>query len=411
MSAFPSLPIRHPPLFLHFVPIYSQKEPIIMKIFQDSRVKTPSMAIAIAIAIATVGCGDDGSGEGSGSTGEDSTSSSASSSTTMSMDSSSTTDPQTSSPTTDTDTDTDTEQTGTETTGPGICDQAHVELPGDDFFPEGTASDAEGTLYAASLANGSVARATPCQTESEELVPSGGPLRNPLGMIVDDANGWLIVCDSDFSFMAPPSIDVFYLDTGILVASHDFDAGGICNDLAIDGDGNVYATDPAGGRVMRVRADDLGRDTPAQTWATDPDFAVGMGEFGLNGIAYDDDASLYVVNYQQGELHRIAIEGNGDAGAITAITLDAPLVYPDGMKWMGDGELLVIEQGLSAISRITLDGDSASAEIVADGFDVPTTFALIDGSAWIAEGQLDHLPVLGGDGASEPPFVVTRVGL
>jgi sugar lactone lactonase YvrE len=263
----------------------------------------------------------------------------------------------------------------------------------------------------ASIATGRVVRTIPCELEVEDLVAPGGPLRNPVGMIVDDTNGRLVVCDSDFSFMTPPSIDVLELSTGALVATHEFDSVGFCNDLALDGDGNVYATDSAGARVLRVQAADMEMDTMAETWATDPDFVVGMGEFGLNGIAYDDDTSLYVVNFQQGELHRITIEGNGDAGTITPITVDTgPLANPDGMKWTGNGELLVIEGGLAALSRVTLNGDTASTVVLTDGFDVPTTFALIEGSAWVAEGQLDHFT--GADrNPPEPPFVVTRVEL
>ncbi|MEM9454991.1 MAG: hypothetical protein AAGF11_12480 [Myxococcota bacterium] len=379
-----------------------------MKIMHDVRGITPGIILAMATTLAA-GCGDDGSAEGGTSTGEDpSTGTAMSPSTGNTQETDGPTSPGTSTGP-DSETETDSADTSTGSTGPEICDQASIELPDDDFFPEGTAYDAEGVLYVASLANGSLVRATPCESEVEELVASGGPLRNPVGMIVDDANGWLIVCDSDFSFMTPPSIDVLELDSGNLVATHEFDAVGFCNDLALDGDGNVYATDSAGARVLRVQAADLDSDSPAETWVTDPDFEVGEGEFGLNGIAYDDNGSLYVVNFQQGEMHRITIEASGDAGAITPITIDGgPLMNPDGMKWMGDGTLLVIEGGLTALSRVTLDGDNASSEVVQDGFDFPTTFALLDGSAWVAQGQLDHF--LDGS-APEPPFVVTRVAL
>ncbi|MCA9712783.1 MAG: hypothetical protein KDK70_43540, partial [Myxococcales bacterium] len=230
-----------------------------------------------------------------------------------------------------------------------------------------------------------------CTGEVSELVPAGGPLTNPVGLIVDEASGTLLVCNSDFTFATPPSIDVLDLADGSLLGRHAFDAPGFCNDLTLDADGNVYATDSSGARVLRVAAADLPSMSPAQTWATDPDFVVGMGEFGLNGITFDGEASIYVVNFAQGELHRIAIADDGSAGAITAIMVgDTGLASPDGLEW-SDGDMLVIEGGLSAVSRIELAGDSATVTVLADGYDVPTTLALVGSDAWVAEGQLDHL--------------------
>ncbi|MCA9704706.1 MAG: SMP-30/gluconolactonase/LRE family protein [Myxococcales bacterium] len=383
-----------------------------MKIIEDPR-SIPGTLLAALLATAAAACGGDDTPEDDDATSEDGTTSaiadtSTDTATEASADTGSTSDETTSDTTDGTET---SDSSDTSSTGSEICEQDQLELPGDDFYPEGTAYDPDGTLYVASLATGAVVQMIPCETDPEELVAAGGPLRNPVGMIVDEASDWLIVCDSDFSFTAPPSIDVLERRTGALVATHEFDSVGFCNDLAIDGDGNVYATDSAGARVLRVRASDLMTDSPAESWATDPDFVVGEGEFGLNGIAWDEADGLYVVNSQQGELHRITIEGSGDAGAITPIAIDGgPLQTPDGMKWTGGGELLVIEGGLGALSRVVLDGDAASVEVVANGFDFPTTFGLIGGQAWVAEGQLDHFIGLDPE-PPEPPFVVSRVAL
>ncbi|MCA9705599.1 MAG: hypothetical protein KDK70_07120 [Myxococcales bacterium] len=383
-----------------------------MKIIEDPR-SIPGTLLAALLATAAAACGGDDTPEDDDATSEDGTTSaiadtSTDTATEASADTGSTSDETTSDTTDGTET---SDSSDTSSTGSEICEQDQLELPGDDFYPEGTAWDAQGRLYVASVATGVVVELIPCETEPEVLVAAGGPLRNPVGMIVDDARGWLIVCDSDLSFTTAPSIDVLELETGALVATHPFDAPGFCNDLALDGDGNVYATDSAGARVLRVPAADLALDGPAPTWATDPDFVVGEGEFGLNGIAYDGDASLYVVNFQQGELHRIAIEPGGEAGAIDALAVDGgPLAGPDGMKRLDDGSLLLVQGGLAALTRVTLAGDTASFEVLADGLDFPTTAAVIDGSAWVAEGQLDHL--LGFDPAPpEPPFVLTRVAL
>lgn len=387
-----------------------------MKIINDPR-SIPGALLTALLATAVAACSDETTEDGR-STGDEDTASSTGATSTASTTETTADTGSTTSETTDatasatmSETTDGMESSDTSSTGSEICAQDQIELPGDDFYPEGTAYDSDGMLYVASLSTGTVVQMIPCETDPEELVATGGPLRNPVGMIIDETNDWLVVCDSDFSFATSPSIDVLERQTGILVATHEFDSPGFCNDLALDGDGNVYATDSSGARVLRVQAGDLSTDSPAENWATDPDFVVGEGEFGLNGIAWDEADGLYVVNSQQGELHRITIEGNGDAGAITPIALDGgPLLLPDGMKWMGGGELMVIEGGLSALSRVTLNGDTASAQVVADGLDFPTTFGLIDGQAWVAEGQLDHF--IGLDPAPpEPPFVVSRVAL
>ena len=110
-------------------------------------------------------------------------------------------------------------------------------------------------------------------------------------------------------------------------------------------------------------------------------------------------------------MHRITIEPGGEAGAITPIEISGgPLMSPDGMKWVGDGTFLMIQGGLGALTRVTLEGDSASSEMLADGFAFPTTVAPVGDAAWVVEGQLDHL--LGFDPApADLPFMVIRVEL
>lgn len=304
------------------------------------------------------------------------------------------------------------DESGSDESGEVACELDVIELPGEAFYPEGVAADVDGTVYVASLATGMVVAADPCDGTITELVPAGGPLLNPVGIVVDATHDALVVCNSDFSFATLPSIDWISLADGSVLASHAFDAPGFCNDLTIDGEGNVYATDSAGARILRVAGIDRMSDTPAETWATDPDFEVGPGEFGLNGIAFDGDDGIYVVNYQQGELHRVAIEAGGDAGAVVPIAVgEAGLAGPDGLEWLGDGALLVAEGGLGAVSRIEVDGAAATVSVVQDGFDIPTTTTEPrEGSVWVSEGQLDHL--LGYDPAPpQVPFVVTRLSL
>lgn len=290
------------------------------------------------------------------------------------------------------------------------CALEEIELPGDQFYPEGIAATADGTLYVGSIATGQIVRVTPCETEVETFVDVGTTTRAVVGMIVDDAAGLLWVCDSDATFAAPPVIQAYDLESAELVASHDFGAIGFCNDLALGADGAIYATDSAGARVVRVAAADRLFDTPVETWSADQEFAVGPGEFGVNGIALADDSTLYVGNYAQGELYRIPIEADGQAGAVTLLDVGEGLAAPDGLKARTPEQLLAIEGAAAAVTVLDVEGDAITRTVVADGLDTPTTAAIVGTDAWVALGQLDHW--LGYDPAPPTlPFTVVRVAL
>jgi hypothetical protein len=67
---------------------------------------------------------------------------------------------------------------------------------------------------------------------------------------------------------------------------------------------------------------------------------------------------------------------------------------------------IAVEQGTGAVSRIDLA--TGAVDILTEGLREPTSLDLIDGAAWVAEGQLRHLfdmtpPAL--------PFEVVRVPL
>ena len=159
-------------------------------------------------------------------------------------------------------------------------------------------------------------------------------------------------------------------------------------------------------RVLIEQATDGRR----RTWAADPEFAVGPGEFGLNGLDFGADDTLFVVNYAQGELYRIPVEAGGEAGQVELLEVAPGLSFPDGMKRRSPDQLLVVEGGIAADSLIDVAGNAASTTLVIEGLDSPTTAAIVGSDAWVVEGQLDHL--FGADPAPPTlPFTVVRVAL
>jgi len=296
----------------------------------------------------------------------------------------------------------------TETGEPTACER--VELDGEALFPESAAIDASGRLYVSSAGLGAIARVDPCAS-TELQIPAGGPLRAATGVAVDPGRNRLLVCDVDLGFMSASSLDVFALDTGELVASHEFAPMAACGDLALDPAGNVYMSDSTTAKVVRVPAAALDEDSPVQSWADDPSFATEPGALGLDGVAHDGDQTLYLSNFTLGVIHEIEIEADGSAGAIRTLELERELALPDGIRWH-QGELLVVEAGLGNLVAIdpASSADTIPVELVAAGFDTPTSLAIDGDHAWIVEGQIDHL--LGVDPAPPKlPFTLVRVDL
>jgi hypothetical protein len=347
---------------------------------------------------------------GDSSTGPTTSSTTATTTTTSTTDDSAT---GTTSTTTDTSTATDPTSGGSGSSSGGpVCVEDVVELPGDMLFPEGIAAHSDGTLYVGSLTSGEILAITPCTGEGTEDVidtfADGSDSMSVLGMLVDETNSMLWVCSSDTTGVAAGEIQGFDLDDGMLAFTHAFDAG-LCNDLAFDGDGNLYATESFGSRIMIVDAADLLSDTDADEWSTDTDYAVNAGEFGLNGIAWDGADAMYVVNYQNNEMFEVGINVNGSAANPSSVDLgEADFNNPDGVKLEAADNFLVVTQGDSSLIRVTLDGAGNTVTSIDNTFDVPSTAVQVGTDAWVVESQLDHL--LGGTDP-ELPFHIRRVAL
>jgi len=271
---------------------------------------------------------------------------------------------------------------------------ASCNLGFEGWFIEGVSSTADGSqVFVGSVTTGGVARFEGCDAEPSEWVPAG-TFRNVIGTFVDTNANLLWVCDSDFSGQAPPELSAVSLESAEVVSRHVFPApGGFCNDIAMDGDGNVYATDSMAHRILRVDAADVETSGPADVWLQEPRFGdgVGPGQFGLNGIVFDGAEAFFVANFQLGELYSVPLGPDGSPGVATVFA--SGLAGPDGVEFV-DGQVLVVEGGAGRVSSI--DGD-ANRKTLVENLDVPTTATVIGDALWVVEAQLDHMsdPSLG----------------
>lgn len=288
-----------------------------------------------------------------------------------------------------------------------------VNITPERFFPEGVTVDANGTLYVGSMDEGRIFKAEAGAAEAEPFIEAGANgLVAVLGLYADDASGTLWVCSSDagnaqLSGSAPVALKAFDLATGEATGSYDFPDGGFCNDITVDADGNVYASDSWSPRILRLPVG----GGALEEWVNDP--VLGEEMWSLNGLDIDQSSNiLYLVNIATGQLFSIAIAEDGSAGTITEIVTSSPLRRPDGLKVIDANTLAVAESQPSGLSILTLNGNTAQVQVINTGLDGVATFALYDGSAWIVEGQADHF--WGPDSAgpdAEPPFRLVEVPL
>jgi sugar lactone lactonase YvrE len=260
---------------------------------------------------------------------------------------------------------------------------------------------------------GRIFKAEAGATEAEPFIEAGANgLVSVVGMYADDDSGTLWVCSSDagnaqLSGSAPVALKAFDLATGEATGSYDFPDSGFCNDITVDGDGNVYASDSWSPRILRLP---IGGNA-LEEWVNDD--VLGADMWSLNGLDIDQSSNiLYLVNIATGQLFSIAIAEDGSAGTITEIVTSSSLRRPDGLKVIDANTLAVAESQPGGLSILTLNGASAQVQVINTGLDGVATFALYTGSAWIVEGQADHF--WGPDSAgpdAEPPFRLVEVPL
>jgi sugar lactone lactonase YvrE len=298
-------------------------------------------------------------------------------------------------------------------------------LPGIDFYPEGIAVDAAGNFFVGSVSTGAIVRAS--LAEGTISMPfDTSELVGVVGMTIHDGALW--VCHSSPAAEEPVAEIVgFDLETSEEIARHPFPSeddeltsgSGFCNDLTFDADGNLYATDSFGdvatnaederaSRIVRVAADELATDGPAEVWLEAPEFVVPAAAFGMNGIVADGSDRLFAVRAAGGMIFEIPIERDGSAGTPVPLEPATPIDSGDGLELDGDS-LLIIQQ--STLTRVALaDGAVTPLSPPELATEFLTTFAPFGGAVWVVEGQLDHL--LGLDEAPpELPFRVVRIPL
>lgn len=255
-------------------------------------------------------------------------------------------------------------------------------------FPESVTSTSDGTLFAGSVAHGTIFRAAPGATQADVFIaaPADGP-SSILGVYADEANGNLWACYADMATFgggeAQPSILRSYdLTSGALKGAAAFSGASLCNDIATTADGTAYAADTYAARVVRVKP---GSET-AEDWAAGDVLA------GADGLSFGPDGQLYVNSVTTGKLVRIALGSDGTAGDITELALSEELTGPDGMRFGDDGLLYIAENANGRVVSARIDGDNAIiTPIAGEVYDFPAAITKVGNVLWVLESKLSKM--------------------
>ena len=235
-----------------------------------------------------------------------------------------------------------------------------VELPGNDYYPEGIAAAADGTLYIGSIMQGIVSKVAPGATSATPFVTVGVSRRGVIGLTVDAQRDLLWLCDSgpklEDARKAGELVGVRLTD-GTEKVRHVLPPldgkAPFCNDVIVSPDGAVWVTESASGRVFRIPAASALTAGTAEAWITGGEVGPPpTGGSGANGLEWVD-GTLVVANVGRGTLVALDPASTDPGRGARVIALSdaqgAPvtLCSPDGVELVPGSKdtVVVVENG------------------------------------------------------------------
>jgi len=277
-----------------------------------------------------------------------------------------------------------------------------VTIAGSRVFPESITSDAAGNLYNGS--NGGTIYRTLAGAKTAEpwiLPDAHNGLRSLFGVFADDKHGLLWACNNPNIFKretGTSSLRAFDLKTGQLSAVYNFptDVPAACNDIAIDTQGNVWATETLAGRIFVLRP----HANEVELFARSADLV------GIDGIAIAGDGAIYINNVRKQLFQRVDRKEDGSFDKLTTLTTSLPLNGPDGLRALGGNRFIQAEGPGGRVALVDVKGDSATITPIATGLDSSVGVTVTHGVAHVIEGKIEYMFDAKLKDKSPDPFVI-----
>jgi hypothetical protein len=191
----------------------------------------------------------------------------------------------------------------------GTLGAEKIALPGADYYPEGTAAAADGTLFIGSIMQGTIVKVPAGSLSATPFVSKPLVQRGVIGLTVDAGRQLLWFCDSNPKLEEAKKAGELVgvqLSDGKEIVRHALARGAdkapFCNDVIVSPDGALWITDSAVGRVFHVPTDKALQANSAEAWAEGDEVRPPpTGGSGANGLEWVG-GKLVVANVGRGTL-------------------------------------------------------------------------------------------------------------
>jgi len=287
---------------------------------------------------------------------------------------------------------------------------ASIHIPGEGLFTESLTSTKDGTVIVGSVMGRTIFRVKPgAETAEAWIQPGTAGLAGVFGVFADEKSNTLWACSGSFGApgtppSSPSALYAFDLKTGAHKAHYALPtAGGFCNDIAVDKNGNAYVTDTNNMEVVVLKKGAKG----LAVWSAPDAFGPKGGV--LDGIAVLGDR-VFTNTLITSKLFATPTGKDGKAGTTVEVKLDSPVERPDGMRSFGANSLLVAEGGGSKLSKVVISGDSGKRTVLKEGLTNGLVAVTVVGTkAYALESGMRIGPP--GAGGETPPKPAVATGV
>lgn len=293
----------------------------------------------------------------------------------------------------------------TQRTWPEVVD---IRIDDTEVFPESITSASDGTIYIGSV-KGNVYRALPGSVTATPWIRHSAEngILTILGVLVDETSDTLWLCSVP-NFFGPErsegvsSLMAFDLDSGEQKGAYGFPPpASVCNDVSIAADGTAFASDTSNGRIFTLAPGASSLEL----------YGEHASLVGIDGLAFSEDGTLYVNNVQSNEIIRVDMAADGSLAGLTPLELSHELGGPDGFRLIDGNRFIQAEGTIGRVAIVTIEGDSASLEILDDSFESSPGATVYANTALVIESNIGYLTNPALRGQQPESFMIQAVPL